>query len=236
MNTFDQRFTPIMFVDVVVTGAGNIVSDGRYKWSGYMNQAPSWSLPPIELQQPDGTLETFQRYIFASAPDGVWNIAGPLQDGITGIWTQEASLYAQGPMPRPYDLNPWYETAGPLPAPIVTAADPYIQPTGQFTLTDTFRELYNDLIGNPENMGYANAILISPMPGEMSGGNPTGIILEWNFAGGWNIGGFYSGNKKGVDYCGPLLIAGRTALENVKLACNGGGTLPCSYQLLTGNT
>lgn len=218
MNVFNNKLTPIMWPDAIVSGAGSPEVDGTYKFLDYYNGRPRWSKVDT----------TGLAYIQST--------------GLNWIIEHQATNASYDSSGLP--LTPWLDSyspnAGLTPAPTVTSAQPLLLPQGILTVQTTFQDL--NQLGLPvESRGAANAILIGTTPdwNPVLGGRTPFFYLIGNTAGDALIPpgiGFTQAPTDGKDtsWNKPLLIEGRENIDNLKLAGGQfGHTL--YYQLLTGS-
>jgi len=231
MNTFANKYTPVLWQDIIVAGASSPLFDGVYTLTGYSNGFPVWTAPSINLPLSGGGVGPIERAI-GNSGSGTWALLGPCPDG--DEYFQGAGYVSTGPWPW---TQTWDPNELPPTTPTVTQAT-QVQPQGLLTLTDLVQTL-DDLGIRPDTLGPATAILLSAVPADMAANAPTAFLYSFgNFSGDpWGPTGFgylhtsTNGTDKG--YALPLLIEGRAAIDSLKLAGPPPG-LQLYYQLLQG--
>jgi hypothetical protein len=219
MNTFANKYSPVLWPDLIVSGAGSAFMNGAYKMTGYLNGKPWWgSIRGVNTGSPTNSDRVY------------WNGGAWIIQDSQNIGSYDADSAGTFPWDVPVYLSAGLEDPGPT----VTAASTVV-PQGLLNLSTIYQSL--EALGLPvENIGGANAILLGPDPLNMVTAGKT--VFQYTFNG--------SGFGSTFGYCHaplvntltgfqtPLLIEGRAAMDAL-LLCAEQNDQPLYYQLLQGS-
>lgn len=213
MNTFANKYSPVLWPDLVVIGAGSVEVNGQYSINGYRNGRPNWTGNGPGNANCNVFYDTVQ-----------WVI----EDGVTG-----ASYIGSGASTYPYG-DTYSVDAGKSPAPVVGPTSTVV-PQGLLTLSLAYQTL-SDLGLSPKELGGANAIMLGPTPLAMLTAGTTVFQYTYNGSGfGSTFGYCHAPLDNGTNkFQTPLLVEGRAAMDLLAL-CALTGDQQVYYQLLQGN-